>query len=108
MKKTALYLLTGAVVLGCNNKPEPAPGRGANLTIYPNPTAHGASIEVGNTNGQPYRLLVFDPKGKMILQRSASPAETRHNLPLQNQPKGNYQVIVDSPAGVARQKLVKL
>lgn len=112
MKKTAFYLVTCLVALGCNDKPVPAAGGGANVIVYPNPTSFGASVEVRNANGrpftEPYTLLVFDPEGQMILRHSASPGETRHSLPLLNAPRGNYQVVVDAPAGITRRKLVKL
>ncbi len=112
MRKNVLCLFACLGVLACNDKPQPAPGRGVNLVIYPNPTASGATIAVLNTSGrpyaEPYTLLVFDPEGQELLRQRFVSGDQRYNLPLLNAPKGNYQVIVDAPTGVTRKKLVKL
>jgi hypothetical protein len=108
MKKNVLYLFAWLILLGCNSKPELTPTGNLNLFVYPNPTSGWAEVILRNTSSRSYTLLVFNPEGQQILQRTVDPGEQRYSLPLLDQPKGNYQVIVDTPNGVIRKKFVKL
>lgn len=108
MRKIASYLFTCLVALGCNDKPELTPSGTVDMYVFPNPTSGPAEVRVRNTSSQPYQLLVFNPEGKKILGFSLSPGEQRVTLLLRDEPKGNYQVVVDTPTGATRRKLVKL
>jgi len=108
MKKTVLYLFAWLVVLGCNDEPEAGPPTNLSLIVYPSPASRQATVFVRNTTASPYTVLVFNPEGKKILERSVPPGESQIPLPLGNEPKGHYQAVLKTEEAVITYKFVKV
>jgi len=102
-------LLGGTLLLSsCNDKPEVQPATNNYLAIYPNPTTDQAYIEVRNQNTGSFTLKVFDTKGKLLLEKSGNQGQNQFTVPLENEPKGKYLVILKSDKSNITKTLLKL
>ena len=91
--KMICCLLMFAALVGCNNEPD-LPDFNNVLHIYPNPVQQEASITIQNPAGEPYKLLVFDTKGKLIFEEDDNERRSDYRLFLGDKPEGIYQVVL--------------
>lgn len=109
-KLTLAILMLSICLLseGCNNKPEVKPAPGISFSIAPNPATDAAYVYGTNPSSQPYVLQIYDTKGKKIAEQNFGTGTFTYSLPLSDQPKGNYQIILKTPAGAFTKKLIKI
>lgn len=109
MKKKILpFLVSLTILISCNDKPEVEPTNYDVLTVYPNPVAQVAYVEVRGDVNQPFTLSVFDIKGKLLLEEKGISGSQYFSVNLSNEPKGEYQVILQAQNIRATQKILKL
>jgi hypothetical protein len=109
MKKIVWILLSGTLLFSsCNDKPEVQPTADNFLMIYPNPTSGPANIKVRNQNTGTFTLKVFDTKGKPLFNKNGNQGQTDFTVPLDNEPKGRYVVVLTSGNVAVSQILLKL
>jgi hypothetical protein len=107
--KIALLILSMCILSGgCNNKPDIEPYTLEPVGVYPNPATVSASVYINNKSNVPYVLQVFDTNGKKIAEQTFNTGTFYYPLSLSDKPKGNYQVILKTPAAVFRKKLIKI
>ena len=65
---TILLLLFSMLVVSCKvDEPNPTDIR---MDVYPNPNNGSIRINVNNSSDQPYQLIIFDPEGNKIYEKS--------------------------------------
>ncbi len=109
MKKSyllLLLLLNG--IMGCNDKPSIEPAPTQMLSVGPNPTTGQALAGVSNKSGQALTLQVFNPKGELVMEKTADQGNSTHFVNIHDGPAGKYQVILKSDKVLATQILLKL
>lgn len=87
------YLLLLVSLVSCNNEPE-KPDFNSVLRVFPNPVQHEVHINIGNAAGEPYKLLVFDTEGDLLLEEDGNDHNPRYSVLLDGKPEGIYQVVL--------------
>ena len=100
-------LLLMASLVSCNNEPD-LPAVDNILRIYPNPVKDQAHINIENAAGEPYKLLVFDTEGELLLEQDGNDHAPMYRVSLYDKPEGNYQVVLRIGIKDYSQNIIKL
>ena len=72
------------------------------------PTAFNDAVSVRSSLSAPARLTVVDGRGRTFHQQSLNPSSEPHLVSLSALPAGCYTIVVQEPAGVRSNRIVKL
>lgn len=78
---TAACVATVQVLPAVNGRSEEKPAMEKNVVLYPNPTGGEANLRFTLETEQAYRLLAFDPSGRLVLQRDGMAVPGENVLP---------------------------
>jgi len=107
MKQIIVFALGAFLAFNsCSDKPEVLPP-GNTLIVYPNPLFNHATISIQNPEGNPFHLVAFDAKGRVLLERRESLGEASYSI-LHEEPKGTYQVVLEIDGMTFTRKIIKL
>lgn len=108
MRKLTILIATCFYLLSCNVKPDVNPDGSQFLRISPNPVNERVTILVINQTSQSYTLQIFDTQGNKFFEQSIGQGQQQFTVSLTDKQKGNYQVILNTPTTVVREKFIKI
>lgn len=106
MKNLVAFTLAIIAVIACNDKPEFLPPQDP-LVVYPNPFFNHATISIQNPEANTFHLVVFDSKGRILLEKRESLEEASYTIS-NEEPKGTYKIILEIDGKTFTRTLIKL
>jgi hypothetical protein len=103
---TILLLLFSILVTSCKvDEPNPTDIR---MDVYPNPNNGSIRINVNNNSNQSYQLIIFDPEGNKIYEKSGdkkSQIEYAFNLKEKEDRTGIFYAILKTPTSTIKTRI---
>jgi hypothetical protein len=104
-------IIIGITVLfsACSNEPELILHTSNGFSVFPNPAIDRAYAYINNKSSVPYKLEVFDAKGKRILSQVVDPGfNSQYPILLDGRPQGTYHVTLTTEKSVLIKEFIKI
>lgn len=103
-RSVALAMLL--IIVGCKDNSE-TPQPSSLVAAYPNPMKNMMFVTVNNNSGASAQLIVFDPKGDIVVDDTFSDGFTRIQLDVSNLPDGRFHIICKADGQVHTTEVLK-